>query len=343
MKLAPIALTAAQVAQLVVVAATGAHPRERRRAQAILSHSRGLTLYQLAAAYAVDRDTVRAWLTRFEQGGADALAEGARAGRPPKLGAAAKKGIAWVGAACQQVRRLVPRIWQELCIRLSVSTLCRTLRQAGYSWKRMRRSLKAQRDPQAFTTAQQQLAALHRAEQRGELALYCVDGVRFSRQAPVPYAWQLRGQPPVALPAERGAGGGYSVLGFWRPADALGSGRQLFMGVRAAPAFAAELFVLAVADFLASLTQPTVLVLDNASIHKSLLVKAQLAQWAEQGLTLYFLPPYSPELNRIEILWRFCQHYWLTPEAYQTPQTLLQHVTELLQAIGTENYQITFA
>jgi transposase len=91
MKLAPIALTAAQVGHLTVVSATGAHPRERRRAQAILSHSRGLTLHQLATAYAVDRDTVRAWLTRFEQGGADALAEGARSGRPPKLGAAAKK------------------------------------------------------------------------------------------------------------------------------------------------------------------------------------------------------------------------------------------------------------
>lgn len=248
-----------------------------------------------------------------------------------------------MGAACQQVRRLVPRIWQELCIRLSVSTICRTLRQAGYSWKRMRRSLKAQRDPQAFATAQEQLAALHQAERRGELAVYYVDEVRFSRQAPVPYAWQLRGQPPVALPAERGAGGGYSVLGFWRPADPLGSGRQPFMGVLAATAFTAELFVLAVADFLACLTQPTVLVLDNASIHKALLVKAQLGQWADKGLTLFFLPPYCPELNRIEILWRFCKHYWLTPEAYQTPQTLLQHVTELLLAIGTENYQITFA
>lgn len=91
MKLAPIALTAAQEHQLEGVAAAGAHPRERRRAQAVLSHSRGITLYQLAAAYAVDRDTVRAWLTRFEQGGVLALAEGRRAGRPPKLGPAAKK------------------------------------------------------------------------------------------------------------------------------------------------------------------------------------------------------------------------------------------------------------
>ena len=91
MKLAPIPLTTAHVRQLERVVATGAHFRERHRAQAVLSHSRGLTLKQLAAAYAVDRDTVRAWLTRFEHGGTAALAEGHRAGRPPKLDAPAKK------------------------------------------------------------------------------------------------------------------------------------------------------------------------------------------------------------------------------------------------------------
>lgn len=91
MKLAPLVLTAAQVQHLEGMVATGAHPRERKRAQAVLSHSRGLTLYPLAAAYAVDRDPVRAWLTRFEQGGSAALAEGHRAGRPPKRTLAAKK------------------------------------------------------------------------------------------------------------------------------------------------------------------------------------------------------------------------------------------------------------
>jgi hypothetical protein len=240
------------------------------------------------------------------------------------------------------VRRLVPRLWQELGLRVSPRTLKRALRRAGYGWKRTRRSLKRQRDPAAFAACQQQLAALHRAEQAGELAVYYLDEVRFSRQAPVPYAWQRRGQPCVGLPAERGAGGGYSVLGFWRPTDPQATGRQAFTAIVSATAFTAELFVLAVAEFVTQLPQPTVLVLDNASIHMAHLVKAQVAAWAAAGLTLLFLPPYSPELNRIEILWRFCKHYWLRPEAYQTPQTLLQHVADLLLAIGTPQYQITF-
>lgn len=241
------------------------------------------------------------------------------------------------------MRQLVPRLWHSLGILLSVSTLRRALRQAGYRWKRMRRSLKHQRNPAAFAACQQQLAALHQAEQRGELAVYYADEVRFSRQAPVPYAWQLRGQPPVRLPAERGAGGGYSVLGFWRPADPHQTGRQLFHSVLSPTSFTAELFVLAVDEWVAMLRQPTVLVLDNASVHRAGCVQAKRAQWAARGLTLLFLPPYSPELNRIEILWRFCKHYWLPPAAYQTPLTLLLYVTHLLRQIGSSDYQVTFA
>lgn len=247
-----------------------------------------------------------------------------------------------MGSCCQQLRRLGPRCLHELSVPLSLSTLRRTLQRANYSWKRTRRSLKAQRDPLAFAACQQQLVALHQAEQRGELAVYYADEVRFSRQAPVPYAWQRRGQPPVGLPAERGAGG-YSVLGLWRPADPQGTGRQDFVGLLSATAFTADLFVAAVQEWAGSLTQPTVLVLDNASIHKAGLVQAHLAGWAAQGLTLLFLPPYSPELNRLEILWRFCKHYWLTPAAYCSADTLLQALTQLIRDIGSRDYWITFA
>jgi putative transposase len=45
---------------------------------------------------------------------------------------------------------------------------------------------------------------------------------------------------------------------------------------------------------------PRVVVLDNASLHTSKLVRAAREGLAEAGIYLYILPPYSPELNRIE-------------------------------------------
>lgn len=217
--------------------------------------------------------------------------------------------MAWLGAATQQLRELLPRLVEEFAIQVSISSLRRLARRLGYTWKRCRRSLKAQRDPLAFAACQQQLRPLHQAEQRGEVAGFYADECRFSRQAPVPYAWQVRGQPPVELPAVRGRGG-CSVLGFWQA----GVGGQPVVAYQRAGSFTADLFALAVDEFSQDLRGPTVLVLDNASIHRAHLVRAYGEAWAERGLPLLFLPAYSPELNRIEVLWHRCKHYWVKPE-----------------------------
>ena len=56
-----------------------------------------------------------------------------------------------------------PRIKQELRQTLSRDTLKRLLTQAGYTWKRVRRSLRTLRNEQDFRTAQQELAKLRAA------------------------------------------------------------------------------------------------------------------------------------------------------------------------------------
>jgi transposase len=55
---------------------------------------------------------------------------------------------------------------------------------------------------------------------------------------------------------------------------------------------------------------PRIVLLDNAGIHKGEDMEKQRRRWAEQGLYLYYLPPYSPERNRIEILWKHAKYFW---------------------------------
>jgi transposase len=56
--------------------------------------------------------------------------------------------------------------------------------------------------------------------------------------------------------------------------------------------------------FSKTLKKKTVVVMDNASVHTSEEFEECLSQWKKQGLIIKYLPPYSPELNLIEILWR---------------------------------------
>ena len=89
--LAASPLTEPEITTLEAAAAHGPHPRMRRRAQAVLGHHRGLTLNQLAALYAVGRNAVSRWLLRGQRLGVAGVAQGPRAGRPPKLGETAQK------------------------------------------------------------------------------------------------------------------------------------------------------------------------------------------------------------------------------------------------------------
>lgn len=94
-------------------------------------------------------------------------------------------------------------------------------------------------------------------------------------------------------------------------------------------------------DFAKSLSKPTVVVLDNASYHKSKKFKANLYRWMNQGLTLLYLPLYSPQLNIIEILWRFMKYIWIDYKAYLSFDNLKEYIQTILKKYG-EKFIINF-
>jgi transposase len=52
-----------------------------------------------------------------------------------------------------------------------------------------------------------------------------------------------------------------------------------------------------------------IIILDNASIHKSKVVMAFLKRWEQ--IHLINLPPYSPEYNPVELMWK-----WIKPKIH---------------------------
>ena len=64
--------------------------------------------------------------------------------------------------------------------------------------------------------------------------------------------------------------------------------------------------------------KPLVVLLDNASIHRSHIVQAaQPGLWAKR-IYLYVLPPYSPELNPMEPVFDHIKHHDLPERRYLT-------------------------
>jgi hypothetical protein len=76
--------------------------------------------------------------------------------------------------------------------------------------------------------------------------------------------------------------------------------------------------------------RPCVIVLDNYSVHRSALVKDLLPALQATGVTIFYLPPYSPELNAIEHLWRHIKHEDLPVRSFSEAAALKAAVDGVL-------------
>ena len=70
-------------------------------------------------------------------------------------------------------------------------------------------------------------------------------------------------------------------------------------------------------------------------------VQDKYEEWKEGNIEIFELPSYSPELNLIEMLWRFIKYEWIEVSAYQSWQTLVDYVERVLRGFG-DKYVINF-
>jgi transposase len=78
----------------------------------------------------------------------------------------------------------------------------------------------------------------------------------------------------------------------------------------------------------------------SASIHTAKKMKLYWELLEEKGMRFYFLPPYSPELNRIELLWHKMKYEWLSFKTF-TPNELDLAIDEIGRGFGSQ-YELTF-
>ena len=82
--------------------------------------------------------------------------------------------------------------------------------------------------------------------------------------------------------------------------------------------------------------RPCTVVLDNYGVPPSRVVKAVLPALEALGVAFYYLPAYSPELNRIEPEWRALKYDRLAVRSYTTGPALKAAVDRALGQRATE-------
>ena len=169
-------------------------------------------------------------------------------------------------------------------------------------------------------------------EKEGHVDVYYGDESGFCLTSAIPYGWQFPGEHVATRPRH---GPRFNVLGLSNAAT-----NELHTAAREGTLDAA--FVIDTLDtWAATRTRPTVLVLDNAKIHHAAAFRARLEAWQAQDVYIFYLPTYSPHLNKIETLWRKIKYEWLRPEAYATFKTLKTAVWHILDRVN-QHYTIQF-
>ncbi len=168
---------------------------------------------------------------------------------------------------------------------------------------------------------------------QGLIDLIYGDQSGFNLCAKVVYAWQKRGER-IVIPVSKGKS--QNVLGFmWHRCQRFSS--FVFEGSTDSNVMIGCLDIIA-----QSIEKETVIVLDNAPIHRSEEFAEKIKEWAKLGLKIYFLPAYCPSLNKIEMLWDKIKYDWLSWDAYSCYKNLCKELDKVLSQIGSL-YHITFA
>jgi transposase len=168
-------------------------------------------------------------------------------------------------------------------------------------------------------------------EDSGYIDLYFGDQSHFGLTPNVPYAWQTK-ENPVLLPAAKGKY--QNVVGLMTRKN------KLYFEILETT-FNSDRIICFMDRFVEQTVKKTIVILDNSPIHKSKKFMAKIKQWKEKDVLIYFLPPYSPELNLIEILWRRIKYQWLGFDAFKGFENLKEQLNFVLNNFGTK-YDIKF-
>ena len=277
---------------------------EAIRIRAVQQVQAGESPETVIRALGFSRACIYQWLAAYRAGGWDALKAGKIAGRPKKLTASQ---IHWIyktvtGKNPLQLdfpfalwtRQMISiLICRRFGLKLSLSSVGRLLTQLGLSCQKPLFRAWQQDSSRVELWLKKEYPAIRAMAKRSGVEIFFEDesGVRSDFHSGT--TWAPKGKTPVV----RVTGQRFS-LNMISAVSPKGSLR--FMVVKGG--VGAQVFIQFLKRLMHGRRRPVYLIVDGHPAHRAKLVKAYIESLGGR-LKLFFLPPYSPELNPDELVW----------------------------------------
>jgi len=304
------------------------------RKRAVASVQAGESPEVVAKAICVHRGTLYAWLALYRNGGWHSLDARKRGGRPPKLDG---KSMRWIYQtvtmknpmqlkftfALWTSKMVAKLIYQRFNIKLSKASVCRLLAQLGLSPQRPVWRAYQQRSADVQRWLNEEYPSIRGMARIRNAQIFFGDeaGVKSDHHSGT--TWAPKGKTPVV--SSTGARFGLNII-----SAVSAQGEFRFMCVKGR--IGARQFV----DFLKRLIHGSkrmiFLIVDGHPIHKARSVK-QFVEENSNRIRLFYLPPYSPELNPDERVWNDLKNNALGRQFISGPEQLHASVISHLRFI----------
>ena len=309
--------------ELIALRRTGLPPKVRDRVEMVTLSDAGWSAPRIAGHLGYHPQTVRDLLRAFGARGVAALRP-FRSGPAPDAERRGRVDDALrelLGEDRTWTGRQLSRALSERGLGLGPRQVRRYLKRLGAGYRRTAQTLKHKQDPAKAERAGRVLANLKAKAVAGSIALYYLDECGFAPTLPVGCSWCLPGRRKLVR-YEAPQGRRVNALAAYRP-----YGRSPRLDVFTAERTWNSHDLIGFLRALPWSKAPRVVVLDNAGLHTSKVIRQARRALAAAGIYLYFLPPYSPELNEIEAVFRQVKYHEI-PERSHTTRLGLREAVE---------------
>jgi len=333
-------LSAAQVSELRRRHRTTREKRHAYRINAVILLGTGWTLADVSEALLLDEETLRNWVARYQAGGVDALCVDHYTGGTAYLGPEQQEKLAThlQDVLYQNVAAIVAYVERTSGIHYSVRGMTELLHRLGFVYKKPKLV-----PAKADANAQHEFIKFYEKLKQNKGAgdpIYFMDGTHPQHNSIAAYGWIKSGQnKEISSNTGRqrvNINGALCLDGFKAV-------------VRMDETINAQSTIALLKQIEKKHRKAAVIhiICDNAKYYRSKLVREYLH---DSRIRLVFLPPYAPNLNLIERLWKFFkkkvlynQHYPSFADFQKICTTFfadLGKYKQELKTLLTENFQI---
>lgn len=307
---------------------------EAIRIRAVQQVEAGESPEAVIKALGFTRTLIYQWIAKYREGGIEALKSSKAPGKTPKL----------TGQQLQKIYRLVvgvdPRqlkfefaLWtramvrelirREFNIKMSEVSVGRMLRKLGLSPQRPTHRAIQRDELSVYKWMAEDYPAIRKLAKKHNAEIFFGDESSVRSDYHSGTTWAPVGKTPVVKTTARRHK--VNLISAISP-----KGAMRFMATEGS--VTAPVFIQFLKRLICKAPRPVFLILDNHSVHRSSEVR-EFVKSTNGKLRLFFLPPYSPELNPDEHVWNYLKNHKIGRQGTKGGFDLYKRVESIMKSL----------